>query len=101
MKVFDPADASHTLVLIPRFMPSTALTFSLTNEATKVVSTPANTYEIKSGKLKVTFTFTFVDKDRYSIKLEDTSEVVYRGKIIATTQTAQDFKLTDGLYLYE
>jgi hypothetical protein len=27
--------------------------------------------------------------------------VLYRGKIVATSQTPQDFKLTDSLYYYE
>ena len=39
----------------------------------------------------------------YQIKIidKDSSEVIYRGKMIATSQETQDFKLTNGLYTYE
>lgn len=102
MKVITPTEGSTDITLTPRYYPSTALTVSLYNEATKVTTTPANSYSILDGYLTVTFTQTFVDKDKHQIKIVDASNtVVYRGKSICTSQEPQDFKLTDGKYLYE
>ena len=97
----DPTNSTHTLNVIPRFYPSNALVVSLYNEASKVTTTPTATYNVTNGKLNITFTFTFVDKDRHQVKIEEGTEVIYRGKLLTTTQDPQDFKLTDGLYFYE
>lgn len=101
MKIVLPADATHTLKLIPRFAPYTVLVLSLYNEATKVTTTPANTYYVSNGVLNITFSATVVEDDKYQIKITSGTDVVYRGKMLATAQTIQDFKLTDGLYFYE
>ncbi len=98
--VIDPSNSTHTLNVIPRYYPSTALVVSLYNEATSVTSTPTATYNVTSGKLNITFAFTFVDKDRHQIKVTESTAVVYRGKLTTTTQDPQDFKQTDGLYTY-
>ena len=98
--VINPNNSTHTLNVVPRFYPSNDLVISLYNEATKVVSTPDNTYNITNGKLNITFTFTFVDKDRHQVKIEDGTQIVYRGKLLTTTQDPQAYKQTDGLYFY-
>ena len=98
--VINPNDSTHTLNVIPRFDPSNDLVVQLYNEASKEVTTPSNTYNITNGKLNITFTFTFVDKDRHQIKVTEGNTVVYRGKLLTTTQTPQDFKLTNDLYYY-
>ena len=99
--VIDPTNSIHTLNVIPRYYPSNDLVVSLYNEASKETTTPSNTYNITDGKLNITFTFTFVDKDRHQVKIEDGTKVVFRGKLLTTTQDPQDFKLTEGLYFYE
>lgn len=98
--VINPNDSTHTLNVIPRYYPSNDLVVSLYNEADKTTSTPSNTYNITNGKLNITFTFTFVDKDRHQVKVSEGTKIVYRGKLVTTTQDPQDFKLTDGLYFY-
>ena len=98
--VINPNDSTHTLNVIPRFEPSNDLVVQLYNEASKEVTTPSNTYNITNGKLNITFTFTFVDKDRHQIKVTEGNTVVYRGKLLTTTQDPQDFKLTNDLYYY-
>ena len=98
--VIDPDNSTHTLSVTPRFYPSNALVVSLYNEASQVTSTPSATYNITNGKLNIEFTFTFVDKDRHQVKVTEGTSVVYRGKLLTTTQDPQDFKLTDGLYFY-
>lgn len=100
MTVIDPNNLTHTLSVVPRFYPSNDLVISLYNESDKEISSPSNTYNITNGKINITFTFTFVDKDRHQITLLDGDKIVYRGKTITTTQTPQDYKQTDGLYYY-
>ena len=101
MKVVNPNNASHDTVIIPRYYPAGALTLSLFNESTRVSTDVANTYATLNGELTITYTFTFADNDKYEILIKETDEVVYRGKIIATTQVSQAYKLSNGLYYYE
>lgn len=101
MKVVDAADTTHTITLIPRFETTDALTLVLYNERTQVSTTVANTHVIRDGNLTVTYDFTFVDKDKYQIKIDDGTAVVYRGKLIVTDQEPQEYKLSDGRYIYE
>ena len=101
MKVVLPADATHNTILIPRYTPTTALTLSLYNEATQVSTDVANSYVISNGFLTITYDFTFAEGDKYQILIKETAEVVFRGKLIATAQTPQDYKQTNGLYTYE
>lgn len=100
MKVINPAVTVHEMVIVPRYYPSLALTLQLLEEATRVTTTPTVTYRITNGKLYITFTNTFLDKQKYQIKLLEGANVVYRGKIWVTTQTPQDFSLTEGVYVY-
>ena len=100
MTVINPNNTTHTLNVVPRYYPSNDLVISLYNESSKVTSTPVNTYNINDGKLSITFTFTFVDKDRHQVKITDAYNVVYRGKLLTTTQDPQKFKQTEGLYFY-
>lgn len=103
MKVVAPGTAtSYSLDLIPRFYPCTTVVVSLYNEADREVTTPTSTYSIVDGIMKVNFTYTFVNKDRYQIKITDTaSDVVYRGIVRCTDQETQDYKITNGIYVYE
>ncbi len=100
MKVIDPTATTHNISMIPRFYPTTSVVVSIFNEASKVTVTPVNIYSILNGVFTVTFDFTFTDKDKHQIKITEGTNVVYRGKTITTSQDPQDFKLTDGLYLY-
>lgn len=101
MKVVNPNDTTHSITLIPRFDTDELLTLILYNEVTKTETTVANTHQTVNGDIIITYDFTFTDKDKYQIKILDGADVVYRGKIIATTQTPQEFMLEDGLYFYK
>ena len=103
--VIDPTITNHTLNLTPRYYPVKGLIITLLNEATRVSTSVSMTYNITNGKLNGKFTFTFVDKDRHQVKITEgstpaTDPVLYRGKLITTTQNPQDFKQTSGLYTY-
>lgn len=88
------------MTLIPRFDSSNALTLYLYNETSQVKSTVENTYVVTDGNLTMNYSFTFADNSKYKIEIKDGANVIYRGKLIATTQTPQDYKLTDGEYIY-
>ena len=101
MKVVDPNNTTHTINLIPRIYSVSSIDLSLYNEATQVTTSVTDAYSVTDGVATIIFDFTFEDNDKYQFKLVDGSEVVYRGKLIATAQDPQDYKLTDGLYSYE
>ena len=100
MKILLPSETAHEIKLIPRSYPSNALVLSLYNESTKVTTTPANTYTILKGFLTISFTQTVAENDKFQIKITEGGVVVFRGKALASAQTPQDYKLTNGLYYY-
>ena len=99
MKIVNPNDTTHIINLVPRYNTSALnLDLFLINEETNEPSQVANTYSILGGILSLTFDFEFSENDRFSFKLMEENEVVYRGKIFATTEETQDFKQTNNLY---
>jgi hypothetical protein len=100
MKVVNPEDTDHIIDLIPRYYPIKGLYFSLFNEATKETENIDNTYTITDGVLFLSFEYTFTENQKFQIKLSEDTEIVYRGKLIATSQTPQDYKLTNNVYFY-
>ena len=101
MKIVNPNNASHSITLIPRFDTANLLTLNFFNESNRVTETVANTYSIVDGNLTLNYDYTYSENQKFQIELLDGSEVVYRGKLIATTQEPQEYKLTEGLYIYE
>lgn len=101
MKVVLPSETTHTIQLIPRFDPYTLLVLSLFKESTRVTTTPANTYYMQNGYLYITFDSTFVEGEKYQIKIASGDDIVWRGKLLATEQVSQKYKLTNDLYFYE
>lgn len=101
MKVVNPTDITHDITLIPRYESFGLLTLELYNEVTRDRTIVENTHQLVDGNLTITYDFVFQDKDRFQIKVTEGEEVVYRGKLFATEQIPQDFKLREGLYFYE
>jgi len=100
LKVVNPTDVTHTITLIPRFDNFGLLTLELFNEETKDKTIVENIQQLVDGNLIITYDFVFADKDKFQIKITEGSEIVYRGKLIATEQNPQDFKLDEGLYFF-
>lgn len=75
---------------------SVIVTDSFKNESTSL----ENAFEIENGMLVVTFDYTFTDESSYNIAINyvNTSEVIYRGLILATVQDTQDYSLTQSEY---
>tara|TARA_R110000822_G_scaffold35834_1_gene100796 strand:+ start:316 stop:621 length:306 start_codon:yes stop_codon:yes gene_type:complete len=101
MKIVLPTDTNHNIDFIPRFYPTGAIDLYLTNESTKVEVLVASTYIIQNGFVFLNFDKTFSDGQKYRIKITENSNVVFRGKLLVTTQDTQEYKLTKGKYYYE
>jgi len=101
--IVDPNLSTHTIKIVPRYNPSNALTLTIT-DSTLGTDTNVTTSYTTGGdyKLSLVFSYTFTDEHSYQLKLTDdvTTEIVYRGLVLATTQTAQDYKLTTNRYTW-
>lgn len=100
MKVVLPADSEHTIIFIPRVYPTGALSFFLLNESDKVETLVPQTYVTTDGLIFLTFTFTFAERDKYQIRILEGTEVIYRGKLFATDQEPQEFRITTNFIEY-
>ena len=100
MIVVNPENTNHTFDFIPRYYP-TAIVLNLYNEVTQVSEVVNQLFVVNDGIMTVSFSYTFSEQSKYQIKLTDDNGVVFRGKLIATSQTPQDYKQTNNLYVYE
>jgi hypothetical protein len=101
MKVVNPDDTSHTIGVVPRYYGFTGAVLTLTSLAKDVDIVVSHTELMVSGVLTIGFDFDFIERDKYSIKLLEGTEVVYRGQLFATDQEPQDFDITVNYYSYE
>ena len=99
MKVVNPNNTTHAISIIPRSYVE-PIVLELYNEVTQVETIVANSITVTDGILLITFDFTFLEGDKYQIKLSKDSEILYRGKLLATSQDPQRYKLTNGVYFY-
>jgi len=100
MIVVNPEDTNHTFDIIVRYYPA-EIVFNLYNEVTQVSEIVNQLFVVNDGIMTVSFSYTFTEQSKYQIKLTDENGVVFRGKLIATSQTPQDYKQTNNLYVYE
>ena len=110
MKVISPTDTTHIIKLIPRFYEiGLTITLNILDESTTDKlnqSVTTGNFTVVDSFVNITFTDTefddldFYENGKYQIKITDvdSSEILYRGKMIATTQTPQDYKLSNNLY---
>lgn len=100
MIVVNPENINHSFNIIPRYYPTEAFAFELYNEVTKITETIEHTFTVADGIMTIDFEKDFTEKQKFQIKLEGTN-IIFRGKMISTSQDPQDFKQTDNLYRYE
>lgn len=100
MKVLLPTNTTHTIVLEPRFYPSDVLSLEIVKEGYNTTETVTPTYSVLNGVMSLVFDLEGVEQDRFSIKLTENNNVVYRGKLFFTSQEIEDFKLTKDTYIY-
>ena len=101
MKVVNPNNTNHIIKLISRVYPVDALDLLLYNESTQIETSVTNTYIVQNGFLNLTFDFTFVEGDRFQIKILELTNVIYRGKLIATSEDTQTYLNDNNEYYYE
>lgn len=105
MKIIKPISGNQSITFIPRdYTNTTTLLVEFYNESTKDVLEDTYIKTIVNGYVsfnvdKDDFTDQFNEGDSYQLKITD-GDIVYRGKLFVTSQTTQDYKLTDGLYTY-
>lgn len=101
MVVVNPENTEHSFKIIPRYYPTSSIKFDLYNEVTQLTETITNTYTITDGIIQIEFEKEFTEQQKFQIKLEDSEGIIFRGKMISTSQEPQDCKQTNDLYIYE
>ena len=78
------------------------LSVVITDSFKDVSNSLDNTFDVLNGKLIITFDYDFRSESRYDVAVTyiNTSEVIYRGAMVATTQETQEYKLTNEKYYY-
>lgn len=101
MKVVNPNNTNHDIKLISRVYPVDALDLLLYNESTQIETSVVNTYILQDGFLYLNFDFNFVEGDKFQIKILENTNVIYRGKLIATAEETQTYLNDNNEYYYE
>jgi len=99
--IVNPNDTNHVVKITPRFYPTNTLDLKIKNSFKQTIDIVPVTYVFTNdNKLQLSFDYTFSDESSYSIAINDsiTEEMVFRGLILATTQTTQDYSLTAAKY---
>ena len=106
MKVIDPNDSTHVIKVILRDTLSISADLYIYEEASRTEESFALSKVDLDGISTVTFlesnypNIDFTEDSTYQIKIvSSTPEVFYRDKMIATSQTPQDYKLTANEYI--
>ncbi len=106
MKVIDPNDSTHVIKVILRDTLSISADLFIYDEATRVEDSFALSKVDLDGISTITFlnanypNISFDEDSTYQIKIvSSASEVMYRDKMIATSQIPQDYKLTANEYI--
>ena len=97
----DPTQNIHTIKVIPRYTPSSVLTLRIVDSTLGITTDVTPSYTIGGDyKLALVFAYIFTNETSYSLTLTDntTTEIVYRGLVLATSQVAQKYKLTTNVY---
>ena len=95
MKIVNPSNSNHDIIIIPRYYSYENIVLSFNNETIDCY------YTTNDGLLIVNFDYDFVEGDKFKIKIKDSGEVLYSGMIFATSQDTQTFKASNELYYYE
>lgn len=100
MNVVDPNNTSHNIFIIPRNYDIETPVLNLYNEATRLAEDVDFEFSVTDGKMSIGFDFTFLENDRFRVKISEAGEIYYRGKLFSTSQPPQEYKLTNNVYYY-
>ena len=110
MKVVSSEYTRHTVKLVSRFNTVGNLNMLLYNESTQAESniiiypigfSLTYHYQIIEGYFNLTFDFVFLESDKFRIEILEGNNIVYRGKLIATTEETQNYLADNNEYYYE
>lgn len=101
MTVLNPNNTTHTLKIIPRFYPSGNVTLDITREDYSPGFSLLLLPIIQDGYMYLPFDHEFENASSWSVKVSESDEVVYRGKIYVTDQSddTQGFKLSKDIFV--
>lgn len=100
MKVVKPSDTTHTIYVIPRYYGFTDAVLTLSNLSKDINEVISHSSSVTNGILEIIFDYTFVEGDKFTMKLVEVDEVVNRSDIMATEQETQDFDVSKNYYTY-
>ena len=100
MKILLPSTISHTIPIKPRVNVTDTLSVGIKNDSTGVSITTTPSYTLSHGIMLLTFNLTGLEGERFTVKLSQGIEVVYRCKLFFTAQAAQNYKITKNKYQY-
>jgi hypothetical protein len=99
MKVLNPLNTEHEIILIPRVYPVGNITLNLYNEESDEILTYEIMPLITDGLMYLSFTETFINKSNYRIVILDDTDIIYRGKLFITDQTdLENYKITKDIF---
>ena len=102
MKVLNPNDTTHKIRYIYRRTAVGSKTFVLINEVTKEEEVFTPDFEATySGITDMMFTKTVQEGSRYILKITDTQDKIYIGKIFVTDQQLNSYNKTENYIVYE
>lgn len=99
MKIVNYNNTNHQIKIVPRYYPIDTLEIHLHNESENINNIVPCTYSILDGYVIINFDFDFIDKDRFSFKIMENTNVVYMGMIFSTIEETQNYKQSN--YIYE
>lgn len=101
MNLLNPNNTTHILKIIPRFYPVGDVSVELTNGVAGDTSLITVTPTISNGYMFLQFEKAFEENSSWQVKVTGENEIVYRGKIFVTGQSAdtQNYKTTKDIFL--
>lgn len=103
MKILNPLDTEHEIIFIPRVYVNNDVSLELTKEITKEVYTYTLTPITIDGYCYINFEQSFLNNDKFQMKVSYSNDVIYRDIVFVTDQSndTQNYKTTKGIFTYE
>ena len=102
MKVLNPFNVEHELVIIPRYYTTSNVNIVLKDELTSDVFNYSVTPLNIDGYMYLNFEENFTNNTNYQLTVNSGLEVIYRGKVFVTDQSndTQNYKITKDTFQF-
>lgn len=102
MKVLNPFNVIHEIVIVPRYYTNSNVNLVLKDELTSEVLNYTVTPITIDGYMYLNFEESLINNTNYQLTINEGLEVVYRGKIFVTDQTndTQNYKITKDTFQF-